>query len=87
MSSSVEKSVAEMLEKPVEDFANEAVFSLDEETKCSDAARLMQQKGVGSIIVTRKGQAQGIVTERDLVYRLIAKGLAPDKTKLQQVMS
>ncbi|MBI2183791.1 MAG: CBS domain-containing protein [Thaumarchaeota archaeon] len=87
MSTPVEKSVTEMLDKPVEAFANKEVFTLDEETKCSEAAKLMQKKGVGSIIITRKGEAKGIVTERDMVYRLIAQGLPPDKTSLKQVMS
>jgi CBS domain-containing protein len=38
------------------------------------AARSMRDRGVGCLIVTREGRPIGIVTDRDLVVRVIAEG-------------
>lgn len=43
-----------------------------------DAAVLMEQAGVGSLAVFDDGQLVGIVTDRDLVRRGLARGLAAD---------
>jgi CBS domain-containing protein len=39
------------------------------------AARKMRDQGVGCLVVTEKGRPLGIVTDRDLVVRLLAEGL------------
>jgi len=38
------------------------------------AARMMRERGVGCLIVTREGHPVGIVTDRDLVIRVLAEG-------------
>ena len=53
----------------------------------TDAAREMVKHGVGSLLVVDKEQLRGIFTEGDLTYRVIAKSLSPDKTKLADVMT
>jgi len=63
------------------------VFTLPADKTVSDAARLLRKTNVGSIIVTQKGKAKGIITERDMVYKVIASGKDPKKTKLKTVMS
>jgi len=63
------------------------VFTLTADKKIVDAARLMKKTGVGSIIVMQKGKARGIITERDIVYKVIAPGRDPKKTKLGSAMS
>jgi signal-transduction protein with cAMP-binding, CBS, and nucleotidyltransferase domain len=43
---------------------------------------------VGAVIVTNKaGQSIGIITERDLVLRVIAKNLKPDTIKAKEIMT
>jgi len=37
----------------------------------------MAKKGIGSLVVVQEGRAVGIVTERDLVSKIIADGLDP----------
>jgi CBS domain-containing protein len=41
------------------------------------AAQTMRDQGVGCLVVTKDGHPHGIVTDRDLVVRVLAEGLAP----------
>ena len=63
------------------------VFTLPADKTVRDAARLLRKTNVGSVIITQKGKAKGIITERDIVYKVIALGKDPVKTKLKSVMS
>lgn len=54
----------------------------------SDAARVMREYNVGSVLITDlSDRLCGIVTDRDLVVRAIALGRNPDRTPLQDVYS
>jgi len=63
------------------------VFTLTADKTVYDASRLLRKTGIGSIIVMQKGKAKGIITERDIVYKVIANGRNPKTTKLGSVMS
>jgi len=63
------------------------VFTLTADKTVYDASRLLRKTGIGSIIVMQKGKAKGIITERDIVYKVIAHGRDPKKAKLGSVMS
>ena len=53
-----------------------------------EAARLMAARNVGSVIVTaRDGRLEGILTERDVVCRVVMPGRDPDHTRLHEVMT
>jgi len=49
------------------------VISLDEKTSCSDAAYLMEHRRIGAVGVTRGGALVGLVTDRDLVFNVLAR--------------
>jgi len=51
-----------------------------------DAARTMEEAGVGSLVVTNGARPLGIVTDRDLVRRGLSRGL-PTNTPVEEVMS
>lgn len=58
-----------------------------DDTVLSVAQRMLSQD-VGTLVVTGSdGQAEGIVTDRDIVIRCVAEGLKPDRTKVRDVMS
>ena len=63
------------------------VLTLPSSATVRDAAALLRKSRVGSIIVTEKGKAVGILTERDITYKVVAAGLDPKKTKLKSAMS
>ena len=43
-----------------------------------DAAKLMDEKDIGNVLVIENDEVQGIVTDRDIVVRVIAKGEGAD---------
>ncbi|MBL8437584.1 MAG: CBS domain-containing protein [Zoogloeaceae bacterium] len=52
------------------------------------AAQAMVQSRIGSLlIVDDQGNLEGIFTERDALFRVIAKGIDPAKTTLSEVMT
>lgn len=55
-----------------------------------EVAKMMKKARVGSIIVVedKAGKhAKGIITERDIVYKVLAKDQDPNKTTSEQIMS
>jgi len=57
------------------------------ETTVSKAAKLMANKNVGAVMVVEKERLVGIFTERDAVFRVIARGLDAQTTRLTDVMT
>ena len=57
------------------------------ETTVSMASQLMAQRKVGAVMVTRNGKLVGIFTERDAVFRVIARGRDVNDTRLSEVMT
>ena len=57
------------------------------ETSVSEAAKLMEKKNVGAVMVLKKDKLVGIFTERDAVFRVIAKGRDTQITPLSEVMT
>lgn len=52
-----------------------------------DAARLMHELDVGAVPVCDGRRLQGMLTDRDIVLRVVSPGLAPEDTAIDQVMS
>jgi CBS domain-containing protein len=72
----------------VRDVMSSPVITMDENGLSNQAAAAMEKNDVGAVIVTNKaGQSIGIITERDLVLRVIAKNLKPDKVKAKEIMT
>lgn len=77
-----------MLTTRVEDLVERRKLVLaTPEVSVAKAARMMKKSKVGAVLVVDKGRLVGIFTERDAVYRVMALGLAPDKTPLGEVMT
>ena len=57
------------------------------ETSVSEAAKLMAKRRVSAVLVVADGRLVGIFTERDAVYRVIAKGRDARTTSLADVMT
>ena len=53
----------------------------------AEAASLMTDRNVGSVFVVGEDRVVGVVTDRDLVTRVLKKGLDPRDTQLVTVMS
>jgi len=53
----------------------------------SQAARKMENLDVGALPVATGGELVGILTDRDIVIRAVAKGLDPEKHKVMEAVS
>lgn len=62
-------------------------ISVAPETTVLDALKIMAEKNIGSIVVTRQGDYLGIVTERDYSRKVVLKGKHSDDTKVAEIMS
>jgi len=71
----------------VEDVMVEDVISVSEKATVREAAELMNKHEIGCLVVVKKGEPVGIVTETDMVKRVILKPLDPEKTKVGEIMS
>ena len=58
------------------------------EMSVKDAAKLMDKKRIGSVLIHCKKETEilGILTERDILTKVIAKGLNPDKIDVCDIM-
>ncbi|MFH1056826.1 MAG: CBS domain-containing protein [Candidatus Micrarchaeota archaeon] len=64
------------------------VTVLNETVSVQFAACVMRDKGIGSVLVERKdGVICGIMTERDVLKKIVAEGLNPGSTTLREVMT
>lgn len=63
------------------------VLKAPPETLVSKAAKLMAAKNVGALMVVEGGRLVGIFTERDVVFRVVARGLDARTTAVSEVMS
>jgi len=70
----------------VRDFMTTNVITIDVQRSVLEAAKLMHQQDVGDLVVMEGVVAKGIVTERDLVRRVMAQRKSLE-TKVSEVMS
>jgi CBS domain-containing protein len=66
---------------------HQAPVTANSEMTVTAASRLMRTRRVGALLVVDNGRLAGIFTERDALFRVIAEGRAPEKTRLAEVMT
>lgn len=70
----------------VSEIMKKNVISIDSSMTVQDAAKMMDDASIGAIVVLEKGIAVGIITERDIVRRIVSKG-KPLSTSVKEAMS
>ncbi|MFN0134511.1 MAG: CBS domain-containing protein [Phycisphaerae bacterium] len=63
------------------------VAHISENASVLDAARQMNQRRIGALVVTRGESVIGIFTERDVLNRVVAEQLDPSATLVSEVMT
>ena len=71
----------------VEDVMVEDVILVSEKATVKEAAELMDQNEIGCLVVMKNGKPVGIVTETDMVKRVVLGPADPEKTKVKNIMS
>jgi CBS domain-containing protein len=74
-------------EIPVRDIMTRPVITAGTDLDVLSAAKKMGSANVGSLIIVSDGNPTGILTERDLVKKVIAEGIDPRTIKVAEVMS
>jgi CBS domain-containing protein len=65
----------------------EKFVTIDRDSDVRTAAALMRDKNIGSLFVTRNKDIIGIITDTDMVRRVLAVGLDPSKISVEQIMT
>ena len=72
----------------VKDVMTSPVVTTEEEASSNKVAKLMVDNKVGCVVVANKaGKPLGIITERDLVVRVLAKNMVPNTTRAAEFMT
>lgn len=71
----------------IKDVMKKNLVSIDGERKVIDACKLMGKLHIGSVLVTLENKPYGIFTERDLLSKIVAKGLDIKKAKVKNYAS
>jgi signal-transduction protein with cAMP-binding, CBS, and nucleotidyltransferase domain len=79
-----EREVAPLL---VKDVMITQVMTVDVGVTVREAAKKMSESGIGSLITVENGRTVGILTEGDMLKRVIAEGKDPVKTTVKEIMS
>lgn len=72
---------------PVKEIMTIDPVTVDINTGISDAAQKMVELNVGSLLVMERNNPVGILTERDMVKKIISNNTIPDSLKLKDVMT
>ena len=74
-------------EKTVEKVMSKTVMALELNTSAKDCARAMAKRGVSCAVIIQEGSAIGIVTERDLVSKVLAETIDAKSVLVRDIMS
>jgi len=69
------------------DVKGDAVFRVEESATISDAALCMHDNRIGAVLVFADDRLAGILSERDVTRKVVARGKAPDQVLVSDVMT
>jgi CBS domain-containing protein len=76
-----------MMDELVRDIMTKNVVTIASDKTALDAAKLMAEKGISSLIVVNNGNPEGIITERDFIKKICVKELQVAQIKIINIMS
>jgi len=71
----------------VKDVMVREVITIDSEQSAKNAARLMAKFGISGLVVLREEELVGILTERDILTRVVASGQNPENITVKEIMT
>lgn len=63
------------------------VISIDKSESIEKAAKILAKHNIGALVVTSKDRLAGILSERDIVNKVVSKGISIRSTKVGDVMT
>ena len=70
----------------VQDIMTKAIISVNTETTVFQVAKMMEQGGIGAVLVKKDGHITGIITDRDYATKIMANNVSSD-TSVGKIMS
>jgi signal-transduction protein with cAMP-binding, CBS, and nucleotidyltransferase domain len=71
----------------VRSFVKTDPLMIDANESVLRAAQMMREKGTGNILIMIKGEPKGIMTERDVLYRVAADDLVSSTIPVRKIMT
>lgn len=71
----------------VRDLMTKSLISIEADKSVIEAAKLMDKRNISSILVRSPRGLMGIITDRDLISRVVSRGLDPKEVLVREVMS
>ena len=71
----------------VGDAMTRGVICVDVDDTVQEAAEVMKKNDISSVIVTKKGDGIGIITERDIICKIVAENNNPREATVKDVMT
>jgi len=76
-----------MSESTVKDIMTVYVTTIQVDSNVREAALLMLKGRISSLVATQKGKPVGMVTERDIVGKVVSEDVNPSKISVEEIMS
>jgi CBS domain-containing protein len=83
----IEREILRKLDLRVKEIMSPNPLTIAADTTVVDAARAMEKGDSSCALIEANGVIVGMITERDITRRVVAKGASPEKTKVMSVMT
>ncbi|MCK4732639.1 MAG: CBS domain-containing protein [Methanophagales archaeon] len=71
----------------VKDVMTYPAITEDEDVSIAAISKCMKMSGLGCVVMTKEGNPVGVVTDRDIVIKVIMKNINPDTVKAKEIMA
>jgi len=71
----------------VEDIMVREVVTIDADATVKEAVKLMNKQEIGCLVAVKNKKLLGILTERDLLKKVLERSKDPERTKVREIMS
>lgn len=71
----------------VHDAMTSSVITVDPHTSVAQAAAIMSQKGIGCLIIKSNSEPEGLVTESDIITKVVSRDIQASQITVQEVMT
>ncbi len=71
----------------VQSVMKKEVVTISPEATAAEAANLLEEKKIRCLVITENREVKGIITDSDFIFRVVSKGIDPNKIKVKEMMT
>jgi CBS domain-containing protein len=83
----IEREILRKLDLRVKEIMSPNPLTIPANTTVADTARALEKQDSSCALIESNGEIVGMITERDITRRVVAKGVSPEKTRVMAVMT